>query len=113
MAFYVGQKVVCVDAEPPPDYSGTSPLREGAVYTINAFYPKGQRLHGYLVIEDGIDVTEAPAPPIRGQSFGAYRATRFRPAVEPSTDISWAHEIVRTVFEKSPELALAARLRGE
>ena len=87
MAFYVGQKVVCVDASPALD-GYRPPIKEGAVYTIAGMSEKPHcELGLYLV---GIEIPPRP---------GFYRSLscyRFRPIVERKTDIS---ELVRIAQE--------------
>jgi hypothetical protein len=70
--FRVGQKVACVDAS--SHNTSNSTLREGAVYTVTGFDPKGRL---YL---DG-------ARHLRNALTG-FNAYRFRPVVERKTDIS-------------------------
>ena len=70
MAFYVGQKVVCVDASRAPL------LEKNKVYKITSIQLP------YLRVDcppDGVTGTESD----RG-----YQQWRFRPVVEPNTDIS-------------------------
>lgn len=74
MAFYVGQKVVCVDAK--PRHYPNSLLIEGEVYTI-AGYAKNSLDEAVFIFEK-----EATYP-----ASGFY-ADRFRPVVEKKTDIS-------------------------
>lgn len=83
MAFYVGQKVVCIDDSLALDGLRTS-LRQNAVYTIRAIDP-GKDCNG----ETGLYLQEVVDAPIRRKfPTGAYRASRFRPVVERKTDIS-------------------------
>lgn len=79
MAFYVGQKVVCVDATPRPGLRKV--LKEGAIYTIS-------RLDGPLHEgdENGVDLVEVPARGTNGYQ-ASYRAVRFRPITERKTSI--------------------------
>jgi len=72
MAFRVGQKVVCVDANPRNGH--VSNLTEGAVYTVRAFGPSKDG-------SPGISLDEIYHP------FPFYQ-DRFRPVVERKTDIS-------------------------
>jgi hypothetical protein len=75
--FYVGQKVVCVNAGPLVNPIGNvhvaPQLEEGRVYTVLAV-AAGK---GLLLME------VAPSPP-----HPAFNAERFRPVVERKTDIS-------------------------
>jgi hypothetical protein len=74
-ALRAGMKVVCVNARPCPVWGALS-LRKGAVYTVvKAFDVLG---------EFSVCLEEDQSPHITG----AYRASRFRPAVERKTDIS-------------------------
>lgn len=89
MAFYVGQKVVCVDdAEIGGIWVADAPV-EGEIYTITGQLTVnvyGQNRPGLLLSEikncDGF--------------LGAYCSTRFRPIIEKSTDAGMAilHEII-------------------
>lgn len=68
MAFHVGQKVVCVDA------SEHKALHAGTVYTIAAIHHEdGETFVGLLEIP---------------RNHADWYAWRFRPVVEPKTDIS-------------------------
>lgn len=70
MAFHVGQKVVCVD-----DDDGSSALiKKGRIYTISAI------VGGYL------EFCERDTWSANG--YKGWYAWRFRPVVEPKTDIS-------------------------
>jgi hypothetical protein len=80
MAFYVGQKVVCVNAgwllsENLNPVSAEMSLTEGRVYTV----VKIRRERGVA----GVRLAEADAAPCWG-----FLAERFRPVVERKTDIS-------------------------
>lgn len=78
MAFYVGQKVVCIreeDADAPPPYAIL-----GCVYTVsNVFepYPGETNIELYELPFAGSDRWHA-----------GFCAEDFRPVVEPKTDIS-------------------------
>lgn len=76
MTFHVGQKVICVDAE--PRHGRALNIVEGEIYTIIGFPPADAVAPGVLLLE-------AKNP--RSPSYG-YLAARFRPLVEPNTDIS-------------------------
>jgi hypothetical protein len=82
--FYVGQKVVCVNAKPrSPNWPGTKRVVEGAVYTIRAVYfEKRQNATGVLLSE----IVNEFAPSIGCEP--GFLASRFRPVVERKTDIS-------------------------
>ena len=73
MAFYVGQKVVCVDDSPYMGYASTVKLNH--VYTIKEVIITTMNNMGLLLVE-------AP-PPL---TWEAFNPRRFRPIVE--TDIS-------------------------
>lgn len=78
MAFYVGQKVVCVD-DSPSKWGDPSLLTKGAIYTIRKVVMEGRGVWLDEVSHDRPD-----------NIFGyeAFWAWRFRPAVEKKTDIS-------------------------
>lgn len=85
MAFRVGQKVVCV-AEPISDPRCVHPIfQKGSVYTVSLI----EEYEG----EAFITVAELH-PTVTGQACG------FRPIVERKTDISFAHEILRSVSDR-------------
>lgn len=87
MAFYVGQKVVCVDDSNGrnPARRGPSGLVKGHVYTISSLDPTTDQ-NGDL----GVHVVEVVLPFVQsslGYNVG-FNTKRFRPAVERKTDIS-------------------------
>lgn len=104
MAFFVGQKVCCVDGG--PSLLGLPcRLTEGAVYTVSKITLPTPlaALHGET---QGLEVREhLPLPDVRHTA--AFRASRFRPVV--STDISWAHEIVAPIFKQKRVKELVGR----
>lgn len=71
MTFRVGQKVVCID-DSPSWLGDLSALERNKVYTVAA------------VFEHGITVGEIETP----SPYLWFSLTRFRPIVEPKTDIS-------------------------
>jgi hypothetical protein len=83
MAFYVGQKVVCVDAG--RCYMGRkTTLVKDAVYTVAAVLPPcGSGVVGLLLVETRSLFSD-----------GGYRATRFRPVVEDADKLEWARQLV-------------------
>jgi hypothetical protein len=87
MTFRVGQKVVCIDDKLhswPYWAEGVEPPVKGEVYTV-ASMPSISSIDGTLVIS----LLERRNP------FGGFRVTRFRPVVDKTTDIGFAHEILR------------------
>lgn len=91
MAFYVGQKVVCVDDE-DTNASGIQELQEGRIYTVlrvsrdTGDYPPGPprlRSSGYVVWLAEIEVR-----PAVGNPDCPFSAGRFRPVVDRKTDIT-------------------------
>ena len=76
MAFHVGQKVVCVDTS-PTDLGFPVPMVRGRIYTVSEV-----RLE-----TGGLRLNEAPMWKQHGHCDW-YRATRFRPVIERTTDIS-------------------------
>jgi hypothetical protein len=100
MTFRVGQKVVCVDANPhslgyrgPGWHPQEAPI-EGAVYTIRS-----------IGISPDCPLLAVQLVELRRPYKWGYGVTRFRPVVERSTDITFAHEILREVIEKQPLIA--------
>lgn len=94
MAFYVGQKVVCVDASNRPGrrwYPGEAPV-EGSVYTIVGVRAskKPERAPFVLAFKELERCEEMRAWLIeRGRKdWPGYGSNRFRPLVERKTDIS-------------------------
>lgn len=87
MAFYVGQKVVCVEASPRADYTpwkvsifDMEGLTEGRIYTVRA-----------VSVQRGVSVIFVIEINRRWKVDGreqGYAAVRFRPIVERKTDIS-------------------------
>jgi hypothetical protein len=83
MAFYVGQKVVCVDAGMSgPNYGNGHAygLREGAIYVIVAARPSKLQPNVDMLRLDGIS--------------GAWLSSRFRPVVEDADKLEWARQLV-------------------
>jgi hypothetical protein len=75
MVFYVGQKVVCVDAKPR---KFKPKLIEGNIYTIVGFSKKSK---------DGTVFLHEVKAEHEDEGWGFYR-DRFRPVVEKKTNIS-------------------------
>lgn len=89
MSFYVGQKVVCVNADPRAfnpvscDWKPGEELVEGAIYTIRRAY-----VFNSLAIVQLDEICRAQiAFDVYGENAG-YAAARFRPVVKRKTDIS-------------------------
>ena len=89
MAFYVGQKVIAVDASENPLY-GPCPLIEGRVYTITRVVRSIQD-PGF-----GLHVDGASHEPAK-----AFHPHRFRPAVEPN--IQQFRDLVAPIFNRNRE----------
>ncbi len=90
MTFYVGQKVVCVDAHSvkPGDEGrrwipGEEPI-EGAIYTIRRIWKSST---GSLVFDFFELSRDARSSIAWGYEVG-YGSFRFRPVIERKTDIS-------------------------
>jgi hypothetical protein len=86
--FHVGQKVVCVDAQPNPRALPTMDgLQEGQIYHIRWFGEMTHKTWGTFI---GIRVQEIFRQPAwAGDTIDLpYNARRFRPLVEKKTDIS-------------------------
>ena len=93
--FRVGQKVVCVNSEKRPGFgkfSGDVP-QKGTIYTVSAYVENGT--YG----DPSVWLVEIKNHNGYGRGDIGYWAERFRPLVSTKTDISFAHEIVRKVFE--------------
>jgi hypothetical protein len=75
MAFYVGQKVVCINAGPSRFTGEATNARKGVVYTVA--WVGSWRSHPVLLLDE-ID-------PAHGHD--GFDAARFRPVVERKTDI--------------------------
>lgn len=85
MAFRIGQKVVCVDASPCP-FWGALPLKNNQIYTV-------VHAEAYGSIQ-AIELAEVNSPHDTNQ----YRACRFRPVVEQSTDTGMA--VLREILDR-------------
>lgn len=98
--FRVGQKVVCVWRKPNMKWPGTLPTVVGAIYTvrgiewISAPYSEG---HPGLYLEE---LRNEVRMTTEGMWEPSYRASKFRPVVERSTDITFAHEILRKATKR-------------
>lgn len=92
MAFYVGQKVVCVDSGPVRNAHGhiySAPqLRVGHVYTVSGV------LSACVVLLAEVD----PGRP----RFDGFTSWRFRPVVERNTDISIFEAMLSPAPQKEP-----------
>ena len=86
MAFYVGQKVVCVDDTPdkhPMRAANMAGLMAGTIYTVRAI-----RVHDHSG-RPGLMLQEIMRPILGGDGREQpFSVQRFRPAVERKTDIS-------------------------
>lgn len=93
--FYVGQKVVCVDAACAFSDWTREWLIKGQTYTIAGLAPspKGRNYPGSLYT---VRLTEAPDKP------NGFAEARFRPIQERKTDIGFAHEILRKATKRKP-----------
>ncbi|MEO6382006.1 MAG: hypothetical protein ABIO35_08410 [Nitrobacter sp.] len=85
MAFYVRQKVVCVDDQDfiCPDNDAAAPKR-GVIYTIRTIYSDYRNKP--LVHLD--EIRNEPRKWLTGHHEGGFFAQRFRPVIERKTDIS-------------------------
>ena len=90
--FYVGQKVVCVDAAGDSYLHITSGLSEGAIYTIAGFEKELCPVHWDAPAVFLAEV-KAPHNPFSGIAM-AFLAARFRPVV--NTDISIFTAMLKT-----------------
>jgi hypothetical protein len=85
MAFYVGQKVVCVDDE-VQEADLKQRIRRGEIYTVAKFYPHGSPKGVTLRYRRGCPCVDLCG--IIRTDDTPYAAARFRPVVERPTDIS-------------------------
>lgn len=84
MNFRVGQKVVCIDADPSLDGYVHTQLCLNSIYTVRGIDTEPDALGNI-----GLWFVEIADAPTRGGKFTtSFRASRFRPAVERKTDIS-------------------------
>jgi hypothetical protein len=106
MTFRVGQKVVCVNAKPRNVGFRIRGLVEGAIYTVRRV---GIQSHPELGEQPSIwlEETVRSCPFYDIGDLGSH-VSRFRPAVERKTDISFAHEILRKASKpaRGPMVAL-------
>jgi hypothetical protein len=89
MNFYVGQKVVCVNDAGLAGASYSHPMR-GNIYTISAI--------GLFDGAPHVDVVEFVLYPVPL----AWKAYRFRPAIQRKTDITIFTEILDKSRSKEP-----------
>lgn len=93
MTFYVGQKVVCIDASNKQGcrwVPGEEPV-EGRVYTVSGVSPAIGPRTGLILSFVEIRRAEIVQRSARARKLGCwvgYSADRFRPVVERKTDIS-------------------------
>ena len=81
MTFRVGMKVVCVDDSPSWKGAETN-LREGKIYTITGF--------GCVDVDGELGIEVAEVALHRDEHhYPHFRASRFRPAVEPKQEVSF------------------------
>jgi hypothetical protein len=87
MAFRVGQKVVCVDAD------GAPMLVKNGIYTIKSISPPTTcRWRGEIMDLSSIHLCEVDPE----QMYCGFAPPRFRPAVDTKTDISIFTKMLRT-----------------
>jgi len=102
MTFYVGQKVVCVDASNMPGArwrANEAPV-EGQVYTVMAVRVTREGLQVLQLRElDRCEAVKAWVARNIGK-FAGYDARRFRPVVERKTDIS----VFKAMLNPAPDL---------
>ena len=91
--FYVGQKVICVDAinNCVEDF----PLIHNAIYTVRGFYNNSYGYPTLLLEEIGARNS--------GCIDDGYKAIRFRPLIEKKTDISIFTEMLNVAPIKQKE----------
>lgn len=97
MTFYVGQKVVCVDDKPRG--LDRKWLAFNGVYTVVAVerfeHPEGRR---YV----GMHLAEIDRPASQWGVVVPWNVNRFRPAVQPKTDISIFERILDRAVSGEP-----------
>lgn len=78
--FFVGQKVVCIDAK-FPHVSIDQGIREGEIYTLSWVGPYTHYIDGEFIGVRLAEVTRGADPGGYGADEMPFRATRFRPLV--------------------------------
>lgn len=105
MTFYVGQKVVCVDASSEPGkrwVPGEEPV-EGRVYTVAGVRSAIGPRTGLVLTFKELRRSSLAQRYSAAQKYGlwaGYVAERFRPVVERKTDIS----IFKAMLNPAPDL---------
>lgn len=100
----VGDKIVCIDDRPFSD-GKKSGLSDGEVYEIEGVFEGwGQRPDGSFASHAIVRVCGIRHPQERfyGRNGVGWAAYRFRPVQSRPTDISFAHDILKSVSEKPP-----------
>jgi hypothetical protein len=88
MAFYVGQKVVCVDAARKFPGLYWTPLIQGAVYTVAGCGVSPRDGAATLFLIEQINPHRGT-----GEDWGYY-ANRFSPATQDADKLEWARQLV-------------------
>ena len=97
MSFYVGQKVVCVDASVERGRHLT-PLLEGAVYTITAIKPSPVPTHRrHRDCNTSLYLEEAD------NAYAGYAQIRFRPVAEKPASMDIIRSIVLDPHRDIPD----------
>ena len=107
MAFHVGQKVVCVDANPGRDdwREKWAPLERGAIYQIRAIVEGYNNITGYgpgLCFQE----MQNPISPKSGVEFN-YMPSRFRPLTERKANMEARNSLFRK-WERHKEKRVTA-----
>lgn len=98
MTFYVGQKVVCVDDEPSLRRDKKW-LNAGKVYSVRAVEMFDHPIQGRYL---GLHLFEVPRPQAPFGFVVPWDSRRFRPAVQPKTDISIFERILDHAVSGEP-----------
>lgn len=94
MTFRVGQRIVCIHAFTTCTYDEIAPT-VGNIYTVRDIRASFS-FEGEAVIRL-VEIRNAPQLYQRGLTECWWGAVGFRPLIERTTDISFAHEILRKV----------------
>lgn len=96
MAFWVGQKVVCVDDCPNSSDGSPCPVKAGTVYIISGFS------HGYRDGDGALHLVGVRGE-MRPGNMGerGFHPGRFRPIVKRKTDISIFTKLLKPTRERA------------
>lgn len=81
-----GDKVVCVDAKRSPTTTLETDLVEGEVYTVRTYGPYRHYIDGDFMGVRLMEIDRGDDPAGYDKGDMPFRASRFRPVVEPKTE---------------------------